>query len=179
LVGVAIANRLPNITLTENAGNSALAIDRVFASGTGYWSLGAAATQPIFEGGTLLHRERAARAALQQADAQYRSTVLTALRNVADTLHALEQDGDALTAARDAERAAKVALDLTTRQVQTGYSNSSALLGAEQTYQQAAINLVQAQANRFTDTAALFQALGGGWWNRRKEDLNRNYKPSL
>ena len=120
LVGVAIANRLPNITLTENAGNSALAIDRVFASGTGYWSLGAAATQPIFEGGTLLHRERAARAALQQADAQYRSTVLTALRNVADTLHALEQDGDALTAARDAERAAKVALDLTTRQVQTG-----------------------------------------------------------
>src|ERR1700677_3872884 len=169
LVGVAVANRLPNFNLNGNIGSSALAISQLFTPGTGYWSLGAAVTQPVFEGGTLLHRERAARAAYLQADAQYRGTILTALQNVADTLHALEQDGDALKAALDAERAAKVSLDLTTHQVQTGYTNSLALLTAEQVYQQAVINRVQAQANRFADTAALFQALGGGWWNRQLE----------
>jgi len=97
---------------------------------------------------------------------QYRATVLSALQNVADTLRALEQDGDALKAANDAEHAAKSTVDLTNHQLQTGYTNSLALLSAEQSYQQASINLVQAQANRYADTAALFQALGGGWWNR-------------
>jgi len=166
LVGVAVANRLPNFNLTANAGTTALAIGQLFAPGVGYWSLGAAIAQPIFEGGTLLHRERAARAAYRQADQQYRSTVLTALQNVADTLHALEQDGDALKAAYDAERAAKVSLDLTSQQLEIGYANALTLLIEEQTYQQALISLVQARANRFADTAALFQALGGGWWNR-------------
>jgi NodT family efflux transporter outer membrane factor (OMF) lipoprotein len=174
LVGVAVANRLPNFNLTGNVGTTALALSQLFTPGYGYWSLGAAVTQPIFEGGTLLHRERAARAAYRQADAQYRSTVLTALQNVADSLHALEQDGDALKAAQDAERAAKVSLDLTSHQVQTGYANSLALLSAEQAYQQAVISLVQAQANRFTDTAALFQALGGGWWNRQEAIAKEN-----
>jgi NodT family efflux transporter outer membrane factor (OMF) lipoprotein len=164
-VGVAVANRLPAVNLTANAGTTATAISQLFAPGVGYWSLGAALTQPIFEGGTLLHRVRAARAAYREADEQYRSTVITALQNVADTLHALEQDGDALKAAYDSEHAAKVSLDLTSHQFQTGYASFLALLSAEQTYQQAVINLVQAQANRFSDTAALFQALGGGWWN--------------
>ena len=95
-IGIAIANRLPNITLTANAGSTALAIDQVFTSGTGFWGLGAAATAPIFQGGTLLHQERAAKAAYVQAAEQYRSTVLTAFQNVADTLTALEQDAEAL-----------------------------------------------------------------------------------
>ncbi|MDE3066047.1 MAG: efflux transporter outer membrane subunit [Verrucomicrobiota bacterium] len=165
-IGVAIANRLPNITLTADAGSTALAIDQVFASGSGFWGLGAAALAPIFQGGALLHRERAAKAAYVQAAEQYRSTVLAAFQNVADTLNALEQDANALKAAANAAAAAKVTLNLTRRQTQAGYSSDLALLNAEQTYQQARINLIQAQANRFADTAALFEALGGGWWQR-------------
>jgi NodT family efflux transporter outer membrane factor (OMF) lipoprotein len=165
-IGIAIANRLPNIVLTANAGSTAAAMDQLFTSGTGFWGLGAAATAPLFQGGTLLHQERAAKAAYVQAAEQYRSTVLTAFQNVADTLMALEQDADALKAAAAAADAAKVTLDLAQRQLQDGYAGYLALLSAEQAYQQARINLVQAQANRFADTAALFQALGGGWWHR-------------
>jgi NodT family efflux transporter outer membrane factor (OMF) lipoprotein len=173
-IGIAIANRLPNIALTANAGSSAAAMDQLFTSGTGFWGIGAAATAPIFEGGTLLHQERAAKAAYLQAAEQYRSTVLTAFQNVADTLTALEQDADALKAAAAAADAAKVTLDLAQRQLQDGYAGYLAVLNAEQAYQQGLINLVQAQANRFADTAALFQALGGGWWHRA--DLQENHE---
>ncbi len=127
---------------------------------------GSCGALPIFDGGTLMHRERAARAAYTQADEQYRSTVLIAFQNVADTLNALQQDADALKAAAAAKDAASITLDLTKKQLESGYANYLALLSAEQAYQQALINLVQAQSNRFADTAALFQALGGGWWNR-------------
>jgi len=166
LIGVARANRLPNLTLTGDIGSMALAFSSLFAAGTGFRDITAGITQPIFQGGTLLHRERAARAAYVQAEEQYRSTVLTAFQNVADTLHALEQDADGLKAAAAARDAAKVTLDLTSRQMQVGYVSYLALLNAEQSYQQTVINLVQAQSNRYADTAALFQALGGGWWNR-------------
>jgi len=165
-IGIAIANRLPNMTLTANAGSTALVMDQLFTSGTGFWGIGAAATAPLFQGGTLLHAERAAKAAYDQAAEQYRSTVLTAFQNVADTLTALEQDAETMKAAATAADAAKVTLDLSQRQWQDGYAGYLALLSAEQTYQQARINLVQAQASRYADTAALFQALGGGWWER-------------
>lgn len=164
-IGIAVANRLPNIQLTGNAGSTALAIGQVFGPGTGFWNLGAALTAPIFEGGTLLHQERAARAAYVQAAEQYRSAVLTAFQNVADTLVALEQDAQGLEAAGSARDAAQVTLDLSQRQYQDGYASYLSLLSAEQAYQQAQINLVQAQASRYADTAALFQALGGGWWH--------------
>ncbi len=165
-IGIATANRLPNFVLTANAGSSAAAMDQLFTTGTGFWGLGVAATAPLFQGGTLLHQERAAKAAYVQAAEQYRSTVLTAFQNVADTLTALEQDADGLKAAADATDAAKVTLDLAQRQLQDGYAGYLALLNAEQAYQQNRINLAQAQANRYADTAALFQALGGGWWHR-------------
>ena len=165
-VGIARANRLPNFALTGDVGSMAVTASRIFASGTGFRDIGASVTQPIFQGGTLLHRERAARAAYTQAAEQYRSTVLTAFQNVADTLNALQQDADALKAAAAAKDAASVTLDLTRKQLESGYANYLALLSAEQAYQQALINLVQAQSNRYADTAALFQALGGGWWNR-------------
>jgi NodT family efflux transporter outer membrane factor (OMF) lipoprotein len=165
-IGIAVANRLPNITLTANAGTMALAASRIFAGGTGFWDLAAGVTQPIFRGGTLLHKELAARAAYIQAQEQYRSTVLTAFQNVADTLNALEQDADALKAAAAARDAAKITLDLAQKQWQSGYVGYLALLNAEQTYQQALLTLVQAQATRYADTAALFHALGGGWWHR-------------
>jgi NodT family efflux transporter outer membrane factor (OMF) lipoprotein len=165
-VGIATANRLPNIALTANAGSTALAIGEVFKAGTGFWSLGAAVTTPIFQGGTLLHQQRAAKAAYVEAAEQYRSTVLTAFQNVADTLTALEQDAEGLKAASAAADAAKVTLDLSQRQWKDGYASYLSLLSAEQADQQAQIALVQAQANRYADTAALFQALGGGWWHR-------------
>jgi len=165
-IGIATANRLPNIVLTANAGSSAAAMDQLFTSGSGFWGLGAEVTAPIFQGGTLLHQQRAAKAAYTQAAEQYRSTVLAAFQNIADTLTALEQDAEALKAAAAAADAAKVTLDLAQRQLQAGYAGYLALLNAEQAYQQGQINLVQAQANRYADTAALFQALGGGWWDR-------------
>ena len=165
-IGIATANRLPNITLSANVGSTALAIGQVFGPGTGFWSLGAALAAPIFDGGTLLHRQRAAKATYDQAADQYRSTVLTAFENVADTLSALEQDAEGLKAAASAADAASVTLDLSRRQRKVGYGSYLSLLTAEQAYQQTRISLVQAQANRFADTAALFQALGGGWWHR-------------
>jgi NodT family efflux transporter outer membrane factor (OMF) lipoprotein len=166
LIGVAIANRLPTITLSADAGSSPEDISKMFSHGSGFWDLTAGITQPIYDAGTLKHRERAAQAAYTQAAEQYRGTVLTAFQNVADTLHALYQDADTLKAAAAAKDAASVTLRLAKKQYEAGYASYLALLSAEQVYQQAVINLVQAQANRYADTAALFQALGGGWWNR-------------
>jgi NodT family efflux transporter outer membrane factor (OMF) lipoprotein len=166
LIGVTRANRLPSFNLTGDLGSMALALSKVFNAGNGFRDVTAGVTQPVFQGGTLLHRERAARAAYVEADEQYRSTVLTAFQNVADTLNALQQDADGLKAAAEAKDAAAVTLDLAKKQYQSGYVNYLALLSAEQAYQQAVINLAQAQGNRYADTAALFQALGGGWWNR-------------
>lgn len=175
-IGIAIANRLPNITLTADAGSTALSLDKVFSSGTGFWGLGAAATAPLFQGGRLLHQERAAKAAYVQAAEQYRSTVLTAFQNVADTLTALEQDAEGLKAAATAADDAQITLDLSQRQWHDGYISYLALLSAEQAYQQTRINLVQAQASRYADTAALFQALGGGWWHRADLTKDKNEK---
>ena len=165
-IGVSIANRLPNITLSANAGSSATVINQLFTSGTGFWALAGNLTQPIFQGGTLLHRQRAAEAAYEQAAAQYRSVVLTAFQNVADTLHAIQSDAEALKASVASERSAARSLAIARSQLELGDISYLALLNAEQTYQQVMINLVQALANRYADTAALFQALGGGWWNR-------------
>jgi len=165
-IGVARANRLPNVTLSANAGTNALAISQIFGPGTGFWNIGAALLAPIFDGGAKLHQERAARYAYQQAAAQYRGTVLTAFQNVADTLVALEQDADTLKAAKAAVDATKASLDLARVQYKDGYAAYLAVLNADQSYQQARLSLVQAEADRFTDTTALFQALGGGWWHR-------------
>jgi NodT family efflux transporter outer membrane factor (OMF) lipoprotein len=166
-IGIAVANRLPNVTLSAATGSTALAINQLLTTGTGFWSVGADLTAPIFQGGALLHQERAAKAAYEQAAAQYRSTVLAACQNVADTLAALAEDADGLKAATAAADATRTTLDLAERQWHKGYANYLALLSAEQAYQAARINLVQAQASRYADTAALFQALGGGWWHRQ------------
>ena len=165
-IGVAIANRLPQFTITAAYGGVSTVFTQMFANRNPFASVVGNAAQTLFAGGTLLHRQRAAEAAFEQAAAQYRSTVITAFQNVADTLYALQTDAESLQAAVLAERAAKTTLDLTLKQQELGYTNYLALLSARQTYQQALITRVQAQASRFADTAALFQALGGGWWNR-------------
>ena len=160
-VGVATANLLPQLTITGDIGSSATAMRDLFKAGTGFWSVGANATQTLFAGGTLLHRKRAADAALDQAGAMYQSAVLTAFQNVADALHALDTDADALNASSRAMSASQKSLDVVRHQLELGSVSYLALLNAEQSYQQAVVSLAQARANRYADTAALFQALGG------------------
>lgn len=172
-IGVAIANRLPNITLTAATGNTALSVDQLFASGSGFWSAAGVVTQPIFHGGTLLHRELAAKAAFDQAAAQYQSVVITAFQNVADALRAIQLDAVALQKAVASERASAKSLDIARHRLELGDINYLSLLNAQQTYQQALLSLAQARAARFADTVALFQALGGGWWNRSDVEPER------
>jgi len=172
-IGVAVANRLPNIALSGAIGSTALAVDQLFTPGFGFWQAAGGVTQPLFHGGTLFHRERAAEATYKQAAAQYRSTVITAFQNVADTLHAIQSDAVALRKAVDSEAAAAKSLDITRRRMQLGDINYLALLNAQQTYQAALLSLAQAKAARYADTVALFQALGGGWWNRSDVESER------
>jgi NodT family efflux transporter outer membrane factor (OMF) lipoprotein len=164
-VGVALANMLPQFTISADTGSAALQIGKLFTPYSGFWDLGASLTQTLFDGGALLHKHRAADAALDQAAAQYRAAVILACQNVADTLRALQADADGLRASAEAARASQAALDLARQQMQNGSLSTVVLLNTEQTYLQAQLALVQAQANRYADTAALFQALGGGWWN--------------
>lgn len=173
-VGVAVANMLPQLTLSADAGSMAVQFAKLFASGTGFWSLSAGLMQPLIDGGTLIHRKRAAEAAYDQAAAQYRSTVIAAFQDVADVMHALLSDADALRASLRAENTSARSLEIARRQVQIGDISYLAQLSSEQAYYQAAFNLVQARANRYADTAALFQALGGGWWSDAMIDKSRN-----
>ncbi|MGH8325154.1 MAG: efflux transporter outer membrane subunit, partial [Steroidobacteraceae bacterium] len=172
-VGVAVANRLPQFALTAALGGQATRITQMFWNSGTFWSVLGAASEPLFDAGTLRHRQSAAEQALAQAAAQYRSTVLTAFQNVADTLHALYSDADALKAAVAVAKAAKVALDVSRQQYQVGYANYLTVLTAQAAYQQTVIARVQAQAARLGDTAALFQALGGGWWNAQSAVARR------
>jgi NodT family efflux transporter outer membrane factor (OMF) lipoprotein len=167
-VGVAVSNMLPQFAITANLGSTAFDVHDLFSGGTGFWTLGASLTQTLFDAGALIHKHRAAVAALDQAGDQYRAAVILACQNVADALWALQTDAQALQASAAADRAAKTAFDLAQHQLQLGTISMVAVLNAETTYQQAEVALVQAQANRYSDTAALFQALGGGWWNRAK-----------
>lgn len=167
-VGVAVANMLPQITLDANVGSTATRFADLLKSGNGFWGAEGMAAQTLFAGGTLLHRKRAADAALDQAAAQYRGTVIEAFQNVADTLYALRSDADALDAQERAAAAARQTLDIARHNVEIGSISFLLLLSAEQSYQQAQSNLIVARANRYADTAALFQALGGGWWNRAR-----------
>ena len=157
----------------RNSRQYGASIDQLFAPGTGFWSAAGGAAQPIFHGGTLLHRELAAKAAYDQAAAQYRSTVIVAFQNVADALRAIQADAIALQKAAASERAAFKSLDIARQRLELGDINYLALLNAQQTYQQALLSLAQARAARFADTVALFQALGGGWWNRSDVEPER------
>jgi NodT family efflux transporter outer membrane factor (OMF) lipoprotein len=168
-VGVATANQFPQITLSVGLSSQSLTPDMLFGPGLLGNTIGVNLLQTILDGGALAAKKRAAQAALQQADAQYRSTVIQAFRNVADVLRALEYDALALKATVAAEKAAATSLEIARRRLALGDITYLFVLNAELTYQQALLSRIQAQAGRFTDTAALFQALGGGWWNRTGE----------
>jgi NodT family efflux transporter outer membrane factor (OMF) lipoprotein len=173
-IGVAIANRLPQITLTGNAGSSADSITRLFSPGTLFWAVAGNAAQTVFDAGSRYFKQKAAEETTAQAAAQYRSTVLVAFQNVADVLRALQVDERTITAAIAAEESASRNIELVRRQVEQGQVSSPVLLIAQQAYLQTSLARVQAQAARLADTVALFQALGGGWWNRiPKETASR------
>ncbi|MBP1203402.1 NodT family efflux transporter outer membrane factor (OMF) lipoprotein [Duganella sp. 1411] len=166
LIGVATAAQYPQFTLSGSYGASSPTFGNLFEANSAVWSLAAGLAAPIFNGGALSAQRRAAEAAYDAAAAQYRATLLTAFQNVADSLRALDTDAQALKAQAEAEALAAESLALATEQYKLGAISYLALLDAQRSYQQAHINLVQAQAARYADTAALFQALGGGWWNR-------------
>ncbi len=169
-VGVATANLYPDITLSGTYGSKAMGTGDLFGANAAFWSLGAGLLQPVFRGGELSAMRRAAIAAYDSAESHYRETVLLAFQDVADVLRALDADALTLKARSDAESAARESLELTREQFRLGSANYLGLLNAQRQHQQARIDLVQAQAQRLADTAALFQALGGGWWNRATED---------
>jgi NodT family efflux transporter outer membrane factor (OMF) lipoprotein len=164
-MGVSISNAYPNITLSSSFGSVATRPADMFSSLSQVWSLGAGITQPLFHGGALEAGQRAAQAALDQSAAQYRQIVLNAFQNVADVLRALETDDVALTAQTQATEAAHRSMTLAQVQYAAGAISYPTLLAAQDRDSQVRLNLVQAQANRLADTAALFLALGGGWWN--------------
>ena len=173
LIGVAVANRLPKVTIGfTNAGLTALSMASLFASNAQFWTLAGIITQPLFDGGTLLHQQRYAKAIYEQAAAQYRLIIINAFQNVADTLKAIKADAIALRATNKAEKAALKSLSIARRQFTLGDGTAVSILLNEQIYQQAKLNLIQAQANRLSDTVALFQALGGGCWNRNNPCKN-------
>ena len=176
--GVALAAMLPQFEITGDVGSTALAFKQLFKPYTGFWDAGASLTQSLFDAGALLHRKRAADAALDAAGSQYRAAVILAFQNVADTLRALKSDADAADASADSRRSTRAAFELARRQREVGAISEVALLAAEQTYLQAEIGWIQARASRLSDVAALYQALGGGWWNRDQKESHGRADPS-
>jgi outer membrane protein TolC len=169
---------LPQITLSGSVGQDASTWSNLFSAGSNVWSVIGSLSQPLFKGGQLRHQRRAAVAAAQEAAANYKATVLTAFQNVADVLFALNGDADALAAETLAERSSAESLTLVQAQYKNGAASYVQVLSAQQTYQTSAVALVKARAQRYADTAALFQALGGGWWNRNEALADRsNDKP--
>ena len=165
-VGVAMAARLPTFPITAALGGQSPTLTTLLANGNTFWAVTGAVAQPVFRGGALLHRQRAAEATLDQAKAQYRSTVLTAFQNVADALRAIEIDARALQAAAATQKSAADSLAVARQQFTAGQASVLPMLTAQQAEQQAQLAVIQARAARLADTAALFQSLGGGWWNR-------------
>ena len=177
-IGVATAAQYPQFTLSGSYGSASPTVGDLFKSDNVLWNLGAGVAAPLFNGGALAARKHAAEAAYDAAAAQYRGTVLAAFQDVADSLRALDADADALQAQAQAEALAAESLKLATEQYRLGGISYLVLLDAQRTYQQSHIGLVQAQAARYADTAALFQALGGGWWNRAGGVAGRSAAPA-
>lgn len=165
-VGVATANLYPRVTLSGGYGTEALGTGDLFSSPSIVWNLGAGLLQPLFHGGELTAKRRAAIAAFDEAAAQYRQTVLKAFQDVADVLRSLETDARTLQAEAEAKAAATATLEMAEKQFELGAVNYLYLLVAQRNYHRARVSLIAARAVRYADTAALFQALGGGWWNR-------------
>jgi NodT family efflux transporter outer membrane factor (OMF) lipoprotein len=162
-IGVATANLYPQLTLTGSLGSERTSAGDLLG-GFNIWSLGGSLAQPLFHGGALRARKRKAVAAYDEAAAGYRQTVLQGLREVADSLSALDADARALAAREAVAGHARASGRIAEQQYQLGGISQLALLDAQRQLLQAELDQVAATADRYTDTATLFQALGGGWW---------------
>ena len=165
-IGVAISNMLPDVSLTASAGSDSLSLNKLFASQSNVYSVAGSVTQKIFDGGNLYHTKEADVATYRQDVEKYRSTVLSSFQNVADSLRAIQADADTLKAQVAAEKVSLDSFKLSQSQLALGSVSYATIINAEQTYQNARIARVKAQATRFSDTVALYQSLGGGWWHR-------------
>ena len=163
-IGVATAALLPSFTLSGDIGKNLTDITKFFGNSGLFWSFGAGVVQPLFRGGTLWFQRKAAIEASQAALADYQQVVVGACQQVADTLRALQHDAQLLKAQAEALRASEQALQLVQANYGAGLVNYLQVLIANYQYQQAKLGYIQAQALRLQDTAALFVALGGGWW---------------
>jgi len=163
-VGVATANLYPQITLSANLGSLASNGGDLFSSGSGFYVLGASLAQPLFHGDELQAKRRAAVAAYEQAGAAYQEVVLQSFQNVADVLRALEADAKKVKERTDAATKARTYHDITSARFKAGGVSYFFLLDAQRKLHGALIDRTQALAERYADSAALFQALGGGWW---------------
>lgn len=164
-IGVATAALLPTFSLSGSVGGEAPTFGSLDKAQNRFWSTGATADWPVFQGGTRWYQRKSAIDNYQRALAQYRQTVLAAFAQVADTLKALQHDAQALAAQDEASRAAHEALTLVQANYGAGLAGYLDVLAADEQYQQARLGYVQAQAQRYQDTVALYVALGGGWWN--------------
>ncbi len=168
-VGVSVANLLPQITLSAGGSTSALKSSSLFSSDALGWSVAASVSQKLLDGGSLFHQKEAAVAQYEQSLALYKSAVNSAFEDVANSLRAIQFDAKTLQAQSASERAARKSLAMAQEQYKTGAVDYPTVSNAQQTYQNAVIARVKAQATRYTDTVALYQALGGGWWNRNDQ----------
>ena len=179
-IGVAIAARLPTITLSANAGYQGYGMSQLFLPQTGFYTLAAGVSQPIFQGFSLLNKQRAAEAGLTQAEAQYRQTVIGAFQNVADALRALQADAKAVQAAVHAETVSRKSFDIVKQQflMREGSSvNMLQVLNAEQTWLQASVTRMSAEGQRLGDVVGLFMALGGDWKDENLKRLSPTLEP--
>jgi len=165
-IGVATANLLPSFPITASYGANSDTLNNFFNANNIAWNWQANVLQTVFNGGALVAERRAAIDAFEAAFADYHSAVLMGLQNVADSLIALDMDAHELKETAQAEKLGKQTLDLVQKQFKLGGANYLNVLSAEMQYQQALMSRVIAEAARFADTVALFQSLGGGWWNR-------------
>ncbi len=177
-VGVATANMLPQLTLSATGGSQALTLAQLFAPHTMAYNLGASASSQVFDGGALFHKREAKVAAFEQAQAQYQGTVLSAFQNVADALQAIKHDAATLRAQTAAEKAAADSFRIAQIQYRAGSTTYPTVINSEQSLLNARLNRVRAQAARFSDTVALLQSLGGGWWNRNDQSPASQAKPT-
>jgi NodT family efflux transporter outer membrane factor (OMF) lipoprotein len=177
-VGVATANMLPQLTLSATGGSQALTLAQLFTPHTMAYSLAASVASQAFDGGGLYHKREAKVAAFEQALAQYQGTVLTAFQNVADALQATKHDAATLRAQTAAEKAASESFRIAQVQYRAGSTTYPTVINSEQSLLNARLNRVKAQAARFSDTVALLQALGGGWWNRNDQSPASQPKPT-
>jgi NodT family efflux transporter outer membrane factor (OMF) lipoprotein len=177
-VGVAVSNMLPQINLTASYGNSAQELSQLFNASGIMWSIGAGVVQPLFQGGALLHRKRAAEAQLDQALALYEQSILLAFQNVADTLEAASYDAQQYIATKRQEVTAHESLKIAQRQLELGDISVIVLLNSESVYLQSSIARIQTQSGRFNDVVAMYQALGGGWGNAQSTAQVSKKSPS-